>query len=81
MRNEQELQAGAFFCKILEFFLCLTSIAYLCPKKINSLLNSLSGVEKMVSLFTAHPWHYADPGHILFYLAVTCLFPTKEVLN
>lgn len=76
MRNEQGLQSGAFFCKILDFFLCLRSIANLCHKK-----NSLSGVEKMVSLFTAHPWHYADPGHILFHLIVACLFPIKEVLN
>lgn len=80
MRNEQGLQPCAFFCKILDFF-CVSGLLQtqmdLCHKKINF----LSGVEKMLSLFTAHPWHYADPGHILFYLTVACLFPIKEVLN
>jgi len=49
----------------------------ICYKKINSLLGS----EKAVFLLTAHPWHYTDPGHMLFYLIVACLFPIKEVLN
>lgn len=80
MRNEQGLKSGAFFCKILDFF-CVSGLLQtqmdLCHRKINS----LSGVEKMVPLLTAHPWHYADPGHILFYLIVACLFPIKEVLH